>query len=128
MKNNSPLEVDIDSDILRAITFLDLLLEEHGFVNRETLKGKDPVLYNNFGYLYKTLNYVKEDKIRLVINDAIFQESKHSKTLLQFMQKYCYFPNVNAINHQRITDEARRLAYAYASHTQPKMALHTTHQ
>lgn len=113
MKNNKPLEVDIDSDILRALTFLDMLIEQHGFVERYKLKGKDAVLYNNFGYLLNVFNLVKEDKIRIVVNDAIFQESSHSKSLLKFIQKYCYCPNLNAYNRQRKLDEARKLAYTY---------------
>ena len=113
MENNKPLELDVDSDILRALSLFELLTEQHGFIERDFVKGKDGALYNHFGYLVKLFNLVKEDKIRIVINDAIFQENKHSKKLLLFMQKYCYFPNITPINTQRKADEARRLAYAY---------------
>ena len=38
---NNYIEIDIDSDILRALTFLDILIEEYGFVDREKIKSKD---------------------------------------------------------------------------------------
>lgn len=110
---NKPLEIDIDSDILRALSLFELLTEQYGFIERNFVKGKDAALYNHFGYLVKLFSLVKEDQIRMVINDAIFQENKHSKKLLKFMQKYCYFPNITPINAQRRADEARKLAYAY---------------
>ena len=54
------------------------------------------------------------DEIRLVILDAVFQESQHSKEyLLKFMKQYCYFTKINAVNYQRKAAEARRLANAY---------------
>lgn len=113
--SNKFIEIDIDSDILRCLTFLDILQDEHGFVEREKVKNKDHLLYNNFGYFCNTLKLIKLDQLHIGINDTVFQESKHSKSLVNFMKKYAYFPNINAINHQQYSDEAERLAYAYCS-------------
>ena len=114
MENNNVPTFDIDSDVLRCLTFVNLLRKHFGDnVSREQIRKQDHVLYSNFKYYSHFLDLIKADKIRVVIGDAIFQESKHSKSLVDFMKEYAYFPDVNMVNYQSKSDEARQLAYAY---------------
>ena len=111
MKNKEPLYFAIDSDILRAITFVDKLASCEEFYDYKN--SKDVVLSHWFGYIQNLYQGMKNDIFRLVIVDAVYQESKHSPSLLNFMTTYCYFPKINAINYQEKSKEARELAYAY---------------
>ena len=112
MERTNPPAFDIDSDVLRCLTFLDILQEANGgFVERETVP--DPVLQSNFNYYCRILKYIKLGELRVVINDAVYQESKHSKSLVEFMKKYAYFPDVNMHTYQEQAEAASRLAYAY---------------
>ena len=69
--------------------------------------------FKNFNYFSQFLNLIETDKLRISIGDAIFQESKHSPSLVAFIQKYAYFPDINMVNYQDKAEEARKLAYAY---------------
>lgn len=113
MENEKKLYVAIDSDILRSIAYLKNLKETYGVVNRD--KIRDPQLQNDLSYYARVLQFVKEDKVRLLIVDAVYQESKHSVALVDFMKNYCYFPNVFADNYQEKAEKARALAHAYCS-------------
>ncbi|MBO5954565.1 MAG: hypothetical protein J6Q13_01190 [Clostridia bacterium] len=111
MENNTPLYFAIDSDILRALRLIDIIMESgqrYDFAN-----SPDTLLKKWGGYLRKLYQRMKNDEIRLVIVDAVYQESQHSVSLLTFMKNYCYFPKINAVNYQRKAAEARRLANAY---------------
>ena len=103
MENNEPLYFAIDSDILRALTFISI---SGGSTH-------DPLFKKWGGYLRKLFEKAQNDEIRLVIVDAVFQESQHSPSLLNFMKKYCYFPKINAVNYQKKADKARLLANSY---------------
>lgn len=111
MENKYPLYFAIDSDILRSLRFIDLIMESgqrYDFAN-----SPDPLLKKWGGYLRKLYAKMKNDELRLVIVDAVYQESQHSVSLLTFMKNYCYFPKVNLVNYQRKSAEARRLANSY---------------
>ena len=105
------LYIAIDSDILRTLAYLNLLKKEHGFVDRE--KVKDHSLKKDLNYFLRLFKAIQNDEIRPLIVDAVFQESKHSETLVDFMREYCYFPNVNAVNYQEKAQKARELANLY---------------
>ncbi len=111
MENNEPLYFAIDSDILRRLTSIDLLLENNP--NYDLRNAPDPVLKKWSGYFFRLYKKMLNDELRLVIVDAVYQESQHSISLLGFMKKYCYFPKINAVNYQRKAEEARRLANSY---------------
>lgn len=115
MVNNDIPTFAIDSDILRSLAFIDLLMEENPKLTKEDLKleNKQDQLYKYFGYYKRFLKSIKEDKLRIVIVDAIFQESKHSESLVKFIKKYAYFPDINIVNYQTKADQARKLAYSY---------------
>lgn len=111
MENNEPLYFAIDSDVLRTLTFIDKLYTEGKDLDFKY--SSDPLL-NRWGGYFKRLYFkAQNDEIRLVIVDAVYQESQHSKSLLTFMKKYCYFPKVNLVNYQRKSAAARELANAY---------------
>jgi len=113
MAKNRGIYVAVDSDILRNLTYLDLLKKKYGMV--EIKDVKEPQLVKDFNYYARILNHVKNDDLRLLIVDAVYQESKHSEHLLNFMKEYCYFPNVSATNYQEKAKKARELAHAYCS-------------
>ena len=103
--------IAIDSDILRKLAYLDMLQTKNKTIDVE--KIKDEFLRKNYNYFTKLFNFVKEDKLRLLIVDAVYQESKFSPSLTEFIRKYCYFQNINAANYQEKAEESRRLALAY---------------
>ena len=93
-----PKYLAIDSDILRTLTLLDILHKQHGFVKIELIE--DHLLAKDFNFFQRLYSCAENDSIRLVIVDAVYQESKHSDSLKNFIKEYCYFPNVNAANYQ----------------------------
>lgn len=111
MTSKKPIYLAVDSDILRTLTYFDVLRKEHGYIDVE--KIKDRSLKKDFNYYNRLFNCILHDEIRLLIVDAVYQESKHSATLLNFIKEYCYFPNVNAANYQEKAERARTLAKAY---------------
>ena len=111
MANRKPIYIAIDSDILRTLRLLDILKKEHGFI--ETDKIKDFVLKRDFNYFNRLFTAIENGEIKPLIVDAVYQESKHSPSLISFIKEYCYLPNVNAVNYQEKAEEARNLAYAY---------------
>lgn len=111
-KENLGQYVAVDSDILRRLAYLDLLKNKNNnYVERSQIN--DDILVKDFNYFLRMLNHIQEGNVKLVIVDAVYQESKHSANLLKFMNTYCYFPNVNAKNYQDKMEKARVLAHAY---------------
>lgn len=113
MENNNPLYFAIDSDVLRILTFIDLTLKNNP--EYDLRSSPDPLLKKWSGYFLRLYTKAKNDQIRLVVVDAVYQESQHSSCLVSFMRNYCYFPKINAVNYQRKAAEARKLANAYCS-------------
>ena len=113
MKNDKPFYVAIDSDILRHLAYLELRMQDHEEITPEDFN--DNLLVRDFNFYKRILEYAKRDEVRLLIVDAVFQESRHSNTLVQFMKEYCYFPNINAVNFQEKANKASVLAHAYCS-------------
>ena len=111
MENNNPLYFAIDSDVLRMLTYIDKLFSEGKDLDFKY--SSDPLL-NKWGGYFKRLYFkAKNNEIRFVIVDAVYQESQHSISLLTFMKNYCYFPKINAVNYLKKAEKARRLANAY---------------
>ena len=110
-KENLGLYVAIDSDILRFLSYFDYLKNKHGFVDRSQVNAEN--LLKDFNYYLRLFNHVLDGDIRLFIVDAVYQESKHAGNLLNFMNKYCYFPDVNSKDYQKKVEKARVLAHAY---------------
>lgn len=113
MENKDKLYFAIDSDVLRVLTFIDLTLKNNP--DFDLRSSQDPLLKKWSGYFYRLLTKAKNDELRFVIVDAVYQESQHSSCLLNFMREYCYFPKINAVNYQKKAHEARKLANAYCS-------------
>ncbi len=110
---NKPLYVAIDSDVLRNIVHLNILKNKYGRVDIEKIDNIQ--LKNDFNFFSRLLDHVRFDEVRLLIVDAVYQESKHSQSLVNFIKEYCYFPNINAVNYQEKAEKARILARAYCS-------------
>ena len=113
MENNKHIYFSIDSDVLRALTFLDIILKEDP--KADVKKCKDPILKNYGGYLKKLLELAKNDAVRLLIVNTVYQESKHSENLVNFMKEYCYFPNVNFTNFDEKSEKIERLVDKYCT-------------
>ena len=111
MENNNQNYFAIDSDILRALAFVDIILERDPNCDLKTIN--DPLMKRWSGYIKKLYFKIKSGEIKPVIVETVYLESKHSPSLVSFMKKYCYFPNVNAINYEEKKEKARKLAYAY---------------
>ena len=111
MTSKKPLYLALDSDILRTLTFLHVLKSEHGFIDRTKIHNK--ALKDDFNYFINLYNAINCNEIRPLIVDAVYQESKHSPSLVEFIKQFCYFPNVNAANYQEKAEKARKLANAY---------------
>ena len=110
-----PKYIAIDSDILRELSFLSVLRREYGHsINLDKLP-KNSALLKDFNYFSNLLNCIEFDEIRIAIVDAVYQESKHSPSLIDFIKKYCYFPNITAVNYQEKAEQARTLASAYCT-------------
>lgn len=109
--SNKHIYFSIDSDVLRALTFLDIILKEDP--KADLRKVKDPVVKNNGGYLRKLLELAKQDIVRLLIVNTVYQESKHSENLVNFMKEYCYFPNINFANFDEKSEKIERLVDKY---------------
>ncbi len=115
MKKNKIFELDIDSDVLRSITFLDILINIHGVENIDVSKVKDALLCKHFKSLLSFYKAIKADKIRIVIEEAIYQENKHLPSVLSFIKNNAYFPDVNIVNYQERIIQSRKLAHAYCA-------------
>lgn len=114
-QKRAPKYIAIDSDILRELSFLSILRKEYGHsINPEKLP-LNSALKKDFNYFINLLNCIEYDDIRIVIVDAVYQESKHSESLIDFIKQYCYFPNITAVNYQEKAEKARKLAKAYCS-------------
>lgn len=115
MKKNKIFELDVDSDVLRSITFLDILANTHGIDNIDVTRVKDVLLkkyFDSFVSLYKA---TKADKIRIVIEEAIYLENLHSPSVISFIKENAYFPDVNIVNYQERKLQSSKLAHAYCS-------------
>jgi len=113
MENNAPIYIAIDSDILRSLTYIEKIRQSEQSYD---FKNSDhPLLKKYSGYFQRLYHRMEEDSLRLVIVDAVYQESKHSASLVNFMKNHCYFPKINLVNYQEKATEARELANAYCS-------------
>ncbi len=111
MEENKHIYIAIDSDILRALTNLDLCLEKNPYYDFE--KSDDHFLKRNADYLQTLMKIVRADEIRLLIVNTVYQESKHSPSLCNFIKKYCYFPDINIVNYNDKSAKTEKLANLY---------------
>lgn len=115
MKTNNDFHtyLAIDSDILRALTNLDLQLKKDPHF--DSRNSSDPILKVRGGYVKYLLTAAQQNKVRLLVVTTVYQESIHSAALCNFIKEYCYFPNINAVNNIQRTNEVERLAILYCS-------------
>ena len=98
MGKSRPYYVAIDSDVLRALVFADILLK-----NKTDFRSVDDFAIKQYGgYLRKILKYMHEDKLRIVILNNVYQENKHSPSLVSFIVENCYVPNITFENYGKI--------------------------
>lgn len=117
MESKHTINIAIDSDILRELTFLDILKTQYGRIDVEQIPSHC-ALKKDFNYFMALYNFITHGELKIVIIDAVYQESKHSESLVNFIKKFCYFPNINAANYQEKAEKARQLASAYCSEYQ----------
>ncbi len=114
-KKTTPKYIAVDSDVLRELSFLYILRKEFGHNIDPDKLPLNSSLKKDFNYYNRFFNCVEHNEIRIVILDAVYQESKHSSSLINFIKELCYFPNINAANYQEKAEKARHLARAYCS-------------
>ena len=114
MANKPNKYIAIDSDILRELAFFDILKKEYEHVDIEQIPPNRS-LKRDFNYFIRLYNCILYEDIKIVIVDAVYQESKHSPHLVNFIKEHCYFPNINTANYQEKAEKARQLANAYCS-------------
>lgn len=109
MGKSRPYYVAIDSDVLRALVFADILLK-----NKTDFRSVDDFAIKQYGgYLRKILKYMHEDKLRIVILNNVYQENKHSPSLVSFIVENCYVPNITFENYGKIARSVSTLAKKY---------------
>ena len=111
MGKNKPYYIAVDSDVLRALAFADILLK-----NKTDFRTvKNSAIRNYGGYLRKLLGYMHEDKLRIIILNNVYQENKHSQSLVYFIVENCHVANITFDNYEKISDEVKRMAKRYCS-------------
>ena len=111
MEKDKHIYFDLDSDALRILTEIDKETKNGNFFNYND--SNNPLIKKYFGYFYAILQAAKNDYIRLSIGNTIFHENNYSKARLEFMKKYCYFPNIDMINCCDKLAEVEKLANLY---------------
>ena len=111
MERNKPYYIAVDSDIIRALAFADILINSDHYVDFR--KVSDPHIRNYSGYLKKMLRYMHEDKLRIVILNSVYQENKHSPALVNFIIENCYVPSITFENYNKVAQTVQKLAKKY---------------
>lgn len=111
MEKDKHIYFDLDSDALRILSEIDKETKDGIYFDYTT--SKIPLVRKYFGYFYSVLQAAKNDYIRLSIGNTIFHENNYSKTRLEFMKKYCYFPNIDMVNCCDKLAEVEKLANLY---------------
>ena len=116
MKNNEHIYFSLDSDVLRALAFLEVLMSKEEKGKEVDYNSIDDGVINNYlDTLKGIINLSKKGKIRLLVVNTVYHENKHSKTLVNFMKKYCYFPNINMVNADENASKVQSLVDKYCS-------------
>ena len=107
-----PIYVAFDSDILSelAILYTD---EINNRTTNVTRTAKDPLLREYGGYINRIYELIKEDLIRPVILNTIYNECTLVKFIEPFIIKHGYFPDYNLTNKTKKRNESKRLAQLY---------------
>ena len=78
--NQTPKYIAIDSDVLRDLTLLDLVHQTHKTIDKDKIPSS--TLKRDLNYFERLYQCVIQDKIRLLIVDAVYQEANTRPTLL----------------------------------------------
>lgn len=105
--------IAIDSNILRSLTFLNILKQTYGYV--DFAKCNDPLLQKNGNYLLNLYKLILQDKLRIVIVNSVYQENRHIDSVINFVKKYCYFIKDYGQLKEKKLKEIDSLAKAYCS-------------
>ena len=103
--------IAVDPTILRLLAFIDLLSKEYEFLDID--KIHNPSLRKDFNYYKRLYDCIVDDKIRIIILEHVYQVSKHSETLMDFIKTYCYCSNFNSNNYKTKLDKISQLEEKY---------------
>ena len=101
----------VDPNVLRILAFVDLLAQEHEYIDVDKIKNDQ--LRKDFNYYKRLYDCIVTDHIRIVLLEHVYRVSKHSETLMNFIKKYCYCSNYNSKNYEEKTNKMLELSKAY---------------
>lgn len=103
-----------DSDFLRALVRTDELLKSNKDLDFRFIQEFPFSKYGNL--LKKIMLHITHDELKPVILEGVYNECKHIKPLLAFIQKYCYVDTrTNTLNCKDEADAVYKLASAYCT-------------
>ena len=107
------LYFSLDSDILRTLAYMVKKLEMNPDYNFQD--DSDNIAKKSGNYLQLLLELAKEDKVRLLVVNTVWHETKHIQDVINFIKEYCYFPNVNFYNLDEREEKITLLVDAYCT-------------
>lgn len=115
-KNNKDyIYVAFDSDVLRELVYLYILQgkERNLVANLDGVISDKEFVVRHKEHLQQTLQLIRTGVIRPVIVNTIYQESKHSKSLMEFVERYFYAPEESLVNSAEYGEQVKQLANLY---------------
>lgn len=103
--------ISVDPTILRLLAYIDLLSKEYEFIDIDKIKNTR--LRKDFNYYKRLYDRIVEDKIRIVILEHVYQVSKHSETLMNFIKQYCFCSDFNSTNYKNKANKICKLEIKY---------------
>lgn len=118
-KPNTHVYFALDSDVLSNLATIYKLQSNNPNASPKEIKDtllNNPKLknvYNNFKFYTTIISMAKSDKIRLLVTPTPFYESRHMDGIMQFIEDFCYLPNVKEETASENAKKIRELAQAY---------------
>lgn len=111
MTKNKPVYFAFDSDVIRTLAYIDLVKSKNK--NIDLANSEDRLLCKYGEIFLKIHEFMRKDKIRVLILNNVYQENKHSQYIMNFIIDNCYVDNIDMQNYKQISSKVERLAYKY---------------
>ena len=111
MERNKPIYFAFDSDVIRTLAHLDLLKSKNKEIDFSN--SEDRLLCKYKDTFLKIHEFMRKDKIRVLILNNVYQENKHSQYIMNFIIDNCYVDNIDMQNYKEIASKVEKLAYRY---------------
>ena len=116
---NKHIYFALDSDVLSNLAHIYKLQTDYPHLPQKEIKEmfknnpKTYNIYNNFKFYTQILSMATSDKIRLLVTPTQLYESIHMDGVRQFIEDFCYLPNVDEKTAEENAKKIRELAQAY---------------